>query len=288
MLSFFLIGACVALKSGLLQPVPSAGTANFLQTAKTNPRALIQMLQGADPTVINTIIQLLTQLRDDSVTEENRLTTVLNSANDTLTQTKALLAAAESTLVRAEIDQENKNLEYNTKLGTYNQVLQEHDEEVPTLENEISIFEQVIEVLIQLRDGASQEESLLQLEQISGAEHYQKLLEDAKADPTKIDQIIALIESLSSQSSSALNATKARLETATNELNTAKSDKDDADAALTTAQGFVSTQQTAVGEAQGKMDEAQSEYDARYTTVVGETATLNEVIGILTQMLAEQ
>lgn len=285
----FLIGACVAIQSGVLKPVShEKSVVSLIQTAKTDPRALIQMLEGADKETLKTVLNLLIQLRDEAIGEQSRLTLALAKTTKSLAVAKGELQRLQGIEIAKHAEMTAALKAYNTALGVLKERKQEHDGGKPRLDKEIEVFTKVLVILRNLLNGQPQSKGLLELGASAQGQSYQKMIENIKADPEKLKKVITIVNKLLTQS-------KAELKLLKDQMDKAQVDKDakftaykKALAVHGAARAAVTAQKTVVQQATGAFEEAKREHTAEYPVVSKERATLEEVISIINGMLKAQ
>jgi len=284
-----LIGVCVAIQAGVLKPVDhQKSVVSLIQTAKTDPHALIQMLEGADKETLKSILKLLNELRTESIDEQKRLTTLLANAAKNLAEGKAELSRLNTIKAKKKAELDEAVKQFNIAHGTWVETKQEYDDGSPRLRKEIGIFLQVIQILNNLVKGQPQPKGLLELGASAEGQVYSKMIENIKADPVKLKKVIAIVTKLLGQSRLELQSLKQAMDGA-------KAVRDDKERIKNTAFGewraasaAVAAQEAVVQQLTGAFQEATREHGTNYPIVTGERKTIEEVIKILNDMLKAQ
>merc|ERR1719510_1399335 len=125
---------------------------SLIQTAKTNPRALIKLLEGADKDTLVEIIKLLEQLREEGIAEHKRIAGILTDSKAKLQAAQLLLQALQKKEGQARIVLGEATAAFNLAEGQLTETIREHDTESPGLNKEIDIFQKVLNILNGLLD----------------------------------------------------------------------------------------------------------------------------------------
>lgn len=284
-----LFGACVAIQSGVLKPVVhQKSVVSLIHTAKSDPHALIQMLEGADKETLKTILALLNDLRVEAMAEQARLTTLVAKATGELALGTKELKRLEGILIIKKTNLDAATKAFNTADGRWQQTKADHDAGAPRLNQEITVFTKVLVILRNMLNGQPQSKDLLELGDSAQGQVYQKMIENIKADPGKLKKVIAIVAKLLTQSKAELKSLKDTMDAAKGVRDAAFKVLVQARAEHTVAAAAVSAQKTVVQTLTGALQEAKREYDANYKVVTKERGTLEDVIKILNDMLKAQ
>jgi len=282
-----LVNVCIASQSHL-EPISRKVTVpsrtKLALIAKKDPHALLKMLDNANPDDIAQIVQLLQELIDAGKTEKAQLAQSLSDAEATVTTAREAYNAAfiaqgtADAKHRAALDHESASK------GTWEAATAAYDTEQPGLENEIAVFQQVLNILQNLLNQQPQDEALLELGSSEKGKLYQKLILKVQADPTKINQIIDLVNGLSATSESVLNSLEKTVNDTRASYDSAIDATTIASGELTAAQKETTDASDALGQAQGAFEETQKNNNDREAVIDSEETTLNEVITLLNQI----
>jgi len=284
-----LIGACVAIQSGVLKPVDLKTPAvSLIQTAKTDPHALIQMLEGADKDTLKQIIKLLRELDDEARVQQGTLVKSLALAN------KNFALAQKEQKRLAELEVQNKTVfkqreqEYNTANGKYTETKREHDTGSPRLTKEIDVFNRVLGILRNLLNNQPQDKELVELGESTEGQAYQRMIQNLQADPEKLKKIISIVESLHEQSETELKTLKDKMDDAKKVLDNKNRAKMMAHALWTQVKDQLEDATSHLQVQVGRLTEAKIEHNTQYPILTSERVTLGDVLKILANMLKAQ
>jgi len=284
----FLIGACVAVRSGVLTPMDKISAVSLIHTAKNDPSALIQMLQGADKDTLDRILGLLDELKNEAIAEQDRLTKLVDSARVNYEGAQA----EEKRLTEVELEKksiwEDADQTFTAADAKYVEAKKIHDEREPHFTKESEVFRKVLAILQNLINEQPQEKELLALGISSQGRVYQKMIENAKADPAKVNRIITIVEKLLSDTEEEFLRIKNEMNTRLGEKNEAETKKNAAFGAWQASLAQLNALKITVSQLKGAFEEAQREYDTHHAGVTAERKTLEEVIKILSEMRESQ
>lgn len=284
-----LIGACVAIQSGVLKPVDLQTPAvSLIQTAKNDPHALIQMLEGADKGTLKRIIALLNELDDQAEDQQDRLVKSLASANKNF----ALSKKEEKRLVEIEVVKKTifnqREQEYNIANGRYTETKREHDAGSPHLTKEIGVFNKVLGILRKLENNQPQDKELVELGESTEGQVYQRMIQNLKADPKKLKKVISIVENLRTQSETELKSLKDKMDDDKEVLDVKKKAKIMAHAVWTQVKAQLGAATAQLQIHLGQLTEAKTEHDTQYPILTAERETLADVLKMLVSMLKAQ
>lgn len=284
----FLIGACVAIQSGILKPVDQKTAAvSLIQTAKTDPHALIQMLQGADKDKLQKILNLLVELRDEAIAEQGRLTKYVADVRALYAREQKEEKRLEGVEISKKVHLDQAISAFNKANGVYTETKKEHDEGAPRLNTEIDVFNKVLRILRNLTNNQPQEKELLALGASAEGLAYQNMIDNLKADPEKLNKVISIVDNLLTQSEGELKLLVDTMNDAHSVRQQKNAIRGTAFGAWKAASALLNAQKMRVSQVKGIVEAAQKEYNTQYPVAAGEQKTLEEVIKILTSMLKE-
>lgn len=280
-----LIGVCVAIQSGILKPVAQQkSVVSLIETAKNDPHALIQMLEGADDKTLGEILDLLNALRTESIGEQKRLQLLLATATKKLADATTEARRLEAIKIKMGTAKSQADREFNLADGKWKETVTEYNDGKPRLDKEIEVFTKVLNILGNLLDGQPQPKALLELGLSAQGQAYQKIIENIKADPEKLKKVIGLVNKLFTQSKDELKLLKDTMQRAKMVRDAKERTQAVATASYKAATAAHTAQTAVVQQAQGALTEAQKEYNTNYPIVSKERATIEEVIKILSNM----
>lgn len=283
MLFFFFIGACLSLNQDTLQPITSVRPSeSLISVAKTNPRVLVEMLDGADPETINNIVAILRSLVQDGLKEMQDMVEAVQNATKLrdakrveLTRVRALEGTAESELRRVTLIKAEKEGIHNTAQDAY-------DAAEPNLSKEINTLNKVLDMLEDLLlQNEPEQKELIELGSSEKGKAYLKLIANVQANPEKLKKIIGFVGTLRSQAESTLEGLRQKVVVAKRVLDQAVGVVEKAKVALTTAKQVTASALDAVNRAEGSLKAATQAYNTRKPILTSENKTLNEVIDLL-------
>lgn len=282
MLFLFLIGACLSVTQDSLQPITSEMPSSLISIAKTNPRALVQMLDGADPAAIDNIVKILEELIQDGVGELSALR--YDISNATKLKDDASAEVIRLTGLEAVAGDEYRKLAgiQAKKKGIYEAFLSAYESAKPRLENELNLLQKVSDMLEDLlAQNKPQEKDLLELGSSEKGKAYLKLIANVQANPGKLEKIIGFVGTLWAKANSTLADLKHKVDTSLDISEAAE------DAALVgkgkwaVAVKDLENAQTALAEAEGSLEGAIDSLKKREPVIKSEVTTLREVINLL-------
>jgi len=283
MLFFFLIGACLSINQDSLQPIssndPSTGV---ISIAKTNPLALVEMLDGADPDAINNIVKILRGLIQDGLTESSELNETVTDAtshrDDMVVEVRRLnvaAGAAENAYQRQlQIEAEKKGVR-DAKWSTLESAR-------PGYEKESKILQKVFDMLNQLLQEATPEEKdLIEIGSSQRGKAYLQLIANVQANPEKVSKVIGFIKTMMDNVQSEFAKLEKELEKSEEDLEQAVDDREDAEKTWVSAVAAAKRGAEQLDEAKGTLTAAVQARDTRLPVLRTERATLQEVIDLL-------
>jgi len=217
MFFLFLIVACLSISQDKLEPVKSKmPSTNLVSIAKTDPLALVQMLDGANPEAVGKIVAILNGLIQDGDQEYANLVKAVAVANKKVKTTQNTL--------RDLLELEGQALSQLQKMqkieavatGKYVRTLAEYRRVSPRLEKEINVLRKVLGMLqTLLNNNTPNSKELLELGSTEKGKAYLKLIANVQADPDKLRKIIGYVGTL-------LDEAERDLETMVNDVKQAK------------------------------------------------------------------
>jgi len=282
MLFLFLIGVCLSMNQDSLQPISSNIPTGLISIAKTNPFALVEMLDDADPDAINAIVKILRTLIADGEKEAKGLIGDIRSRTqkrDAALKELQRLRAIEGTLYSRL--RYLAGLEARAK-GVYDAVLADFAEAKPGLTNEISILKTVLGMLNDLlQQNQPDEKALLELGSSDKGKAYLKLLANVQADPEKLKKIIGFVGTLLDRANSELSTLRGKVALRLKQWKKATKDRVAAQALWSRAKQARVECEEALAEAEGALEAAKKAWEVRKPVLTREDKTLKEVIRLL-------
>lgn len=283
MLFLLLIAACFSINQDTLQPVTSGlPSSSLIAIAKTDPRALLEMLDGADPVAIGKIVKILdslildgrrealalrndisnaTKVRDDAQKELNRLRLVETTALATYRSLQAVWAK---------------------KKGIWTALKNALEKNEPRLTNEINVLTKVLRMLNDILDqNTPKGQDLLELGSSEKGKAYLKLIANVQADPEKVKKIIGFVGTLLNEAKTELSSLEKKVEDAQKVLAEANRKRNAAYAKWVVADKAEEAGADALAQAEGALEAANNAFKKRWPVLVSEEKTLREVIRLL-------
>jgi len=283
MLFLLLIGACVSINQDSLQPITSnAPSSSLISIAKTNPIALVEMLDGADPGAINDIVKILRTLIAEGVAEKKKIQAahakaveLKKKADIELVRLTGIEGAAQSEYRRrAGIEAQKK--------GIYDALKESTDAAEPALTNEIRILKKVLGMLNGILDqNTPDKKDLIELGSSEKGKAYLKLLANVQADPAKLKKIIGFVGTLLNEAESEWKDMQEKLAEAKRVWAAATEARLVAQTAWQQAKAAREEQDDVVAEAEGVVEAAKKVLDTRLPVLQSEDTTLKKVIDLL-------
>jgi chromosome segregation ATPase len=295
MLFLFLFGACVAMNQ--LQPLPSLPSQNLISIAKTNPLALVEMLDGADPKAVTTIIGILEDLVDEGLKQKKILEDAVKTGEDnvkTLTD-KVNDARRKHGEAKGEHDDAVENEAH--KEGVWQAATSSLATGRISLDNEIAVLKNVLDILKGLLDNNTKglltkdgtNKALVALGSITslgrtGTKGFQEMLTKVKANPATLQKIIDLVGIMLRKAEDELNRLEEAVKSATTALEAAKSVTIEKKGLLDAATDALNDCLDELETAHGALAEATRELNKRGPILDQEDATLKKVIELLQKL----
>lgn len=283
MLFFLLIGACLSIKQGSLNPIlPNGPASNMISIAKTNPRVLVELLDGADPDTINNIVKILQSLIQDLINESSRLSDDIKNATrkvhtieDKVKNLQELEGTAEATYRRlVEVEEEKK--------GKHQALSEAFEDAEPGLSKEIETLEKVLEMLQKLLDqNQPEEKELLELGSSERGKAYLKLIANVQANPEKLSKVIGFIGTLKAKAMSNLDALAEKVRIAKEDHKQATDERVKSDGLWQVAKKALEDGKDELAVAKGMLSAAVELEKKRTPTIERERLTLVDVIRLL-------
>jgi len=284
MLFLLLIGACLSINFESLQPIKSQMPSSLISIARTNPLALIKMLDGANPDAIRGIVKILDELITEIEESREFLKTGIEDANTAVESNKVTVGK----LVKLEGSAREllalKSKAYSTAKGEYEAMRKVYDTSSPPLKNEIHILSKVLGQLNWLYETSTppNKEDLLQVASANkGSVYLQKILANVQADPDKLEKIIGFVQTLSNSVTQELQKLVDKLHAIDMAHIDAEDEKTKADVAHREAIKNLEAGQGDLSVAKGKLEAAQKAWDLRSPKLQREEDVLNQVIDLL-------
>lgn len=283
MLFFFLIGTCLSINQDSLQPIssnhPSTG---LISIAKLNPHALVEMLDGADPSAINDIVEILRSLIQDGVDESSQLNetvrTVTDHRDNMIVEVRRLnvaAGAAQNALNRrAKTEAEKKGVrdaKFNTMEGAR-----------PGFEKELSTLQKVYNMLQKLlKESSIEKQDLIEIGSSQRGKAYLQLIANVQANPEKVSKVIGFVKTMMDNVNSSFAILKQDVVKAEEDLGEAVKLREKAEVTWVSAVDAAKRGLHQLDEAKGALTAAVQARDTRLPVLRTESATLQEVIDLL-------
>jgi len=296
MLLLFLFGACVAMNQ--LQPLPSLPSQNLISIAKTNPLALVEMLDGADPQAVATIIRLLEDLVAEGLKQKNILEAAVKSQEDYVKIFTARVNKATEKEGQAKAVWENAKNDEAQKQGVWEAAKSSLATGRISLDNEIKVLKEVLDILKDLlanntpkglltKDGANK--ALVALGSITslgrtGTKGFQEMLTKVKANPATLQKIIVLVETMLKKAEAELKRLEQAVVTAEAAYNAATLVTVTKKGLFDAATAHLNRLLDHLEQAHGTLGQVKSELNTRGPILDQEDATLKEVIALLQKL----
>lgn len=284
MLFLLLIGACLSINFESLQPIKSQMPSSLISIARTNPLALIKMLDGANPDAIRGIVKILDELITEIEESREFLKTGIDNANTEVESNKVTVGK----LVKLEGSAKEllalKSKAYSIAKGEYEAMRKVYDTSSPPLKNEIHILSKVLGQLNWLHETSTppNKEDLLEVGSANkGSVYLQKILANVQADPDKLEKIIGFVQTLSNSVTQELQKLVDKLHALDMAHLDAEDEKTEADVAHKEAIKNLEAGQGDLSVAKGKLEAAQKAWDLRSPKLQREEDVLNQVIDLL-------
>jgi len=283
MLFFFFIGVCLSLNQDILQPITSVRPSDSLiSVAKTNPRVLVEMLNGADPDTINNIVAILRSLIQDGLKEMSDMKEAVNNATKLRDAMKVELRRVRVLEGIAQSELRRVNLIKAEKEGIYNAAQDAYDAAEPNLSKEINTLNKVLDMLEDLLlQNEPEQKELIELGSSEKGKAYLKLIANVQANPEKLEKVIGFVGTLKSQAESTLEGLRLKAADAKSVLDQAVGVCERAEVALMTAKQAGASALDAVNRAEGSLKAATQAWNTREPILTSENKTLKEVIELL-------
>lgn len=282
MLFLILIGACLSITQDSLQPFTSTMPSSLISVAKTNPQALVQMLDGADPDAINNIVKILQGLIQDGVGELSALRNDISNATKLRRE-----ATAEVDRLRGEEAVAGDNyrklagIEADKK-GIYEASLAAYESSKPGLEKELSLLQKVTDMLEDLLvQNTPEEKDLIELGSSQKGKAYLKLIANVQANPEKLEKIIGFIGTLWSKTNTTLGDLKHKVDTSLDIYEAAQRAALVGKGKWAVAVTDLENGQKALAQAEGSLAGAVDALKKREPVIKSEENTLRQVIDLL-------
>jgi len=278
-----LIGACLSMKQGSLDPMlPNGMASNMISIAKTNPRVLVELLDGADPDTINTIVQILQGLIQDLINESQKLsdditnaTRKVNTIEDKVENLQEQEGTAEATYRRLlQVEEEKK--------GIHQGLVEAYNDAEPSLTKEIEILDKVLKMLQELLDqNQPEEKELLELGSSERGKAYLKLIANVQANPDKLTKVIGFLGTLKVKTTTTLAALKKEVEIAEEDHKQATDERVKSDGLWQVAKKALEDGEDELAVAEGMLSSVVELQKKRQPIIQRERSTLVDVIRLL-------
>lgn len=287
MLFLLLIGACLSINFESLQPIKSQMPSSLISIAKTNPLALIKMLDGANPDAIRGIVKILDELITEIEESRKSLKTGIDNANTAVESVKVTVgklvalegSARELLALKSKAESEAK--------GEFEVMKKVYETRSPPLKKEINTLDIVLRQLYWLHETSTEtstppnEEDLLEVGSANKGSVYLQLLANVQANPDKLEKIIGFVTPLFNSAKQELQKLVDKREALGNAFEDAQDETTEADVAHKEAIRNLEAGQGDLSVAKGKLEAAQKAWDLRSPKLQREEDVLNQVIDLL-------
>lgn len=301
MLFLLFIGACLSINHESLQPIKSQMPSSLVSIARTNPLALIKMLDGANPDAIRGIVKILDELITEIQENRNSLSAGINNANSEIEEIKVTVGELVKLEGSAEEVLDLKSAAESKAKGEHEAMEKVFETSSPPLKNEIDILTKVKDLLVDLQPNTDpnedlepttapnqlkptsvpNQEDLLEVGSATKGQAYLKLLANAQADPDKLEKIIGFVQTLLNSVTKEHQKLVDQLEVLEQAHSDALDEKTQADVAHKQAIRNLEAGQGDLSVAKGKLEAAQKAWDLRSPNLQREEDVLNQVIDLL-------
>jgi len=254
-----------------------------MSIARTNPLALIKMLDGANPDAIRGIVKILDELITEIQENRNSLSAGINNAKTEIERIKVTVGELVKLEGSAEEVLDLKSEAESKAKGEHEAMVKVFETSSPPLKNEIDILNKVKDLLVDLKPNTDpnedlepttapneedlkpttfpNEEDLLEVGSATKGQAYLKLLANAQADPDKLDKIIGFVQTLLNSVTKEHQKLVDQLEVLEQAHSDALDEKTQADVAHKQAIRNLEAGQGDLSVAKGKLEAAQKAWD---------------------------
>jgi len=289
MLFFVLIGVCLSINQDSLQPLKSETPSTLISIAKTDPHALVSMLDGADPAAIDQIVTILNEIIDEGNQEIDTLNKSVAEATGELNTLNTELDSKVKEQGEAKQEYETLSSQESAVRGRLASAQSALDLAKPDLDNEIDTLEKVEGILqTLLASNTPESQSLIEMGSSEKGRAYLKLIAKVQANPDKIAVVIGYIQTLLQHANEELEQLENTVTDLEQAVEAAESLTQTASAKYQTAQETVVTWTNKVTEASSALDTASDIFETRKAAIDDENATLRNVIDLLNSTKDEE
>jgi len=289
MLFFVLIGVCLSINQDSLQPLKSETPSTLISIAKTDPHALVSMLDGADPAAIDQIVTILNEIIDEGNQEIDNLNKSVAEATGELNTANTELDDKIKEEGEAKQEYETRQSEESGLRGRLTAAQSALDLAKPDLDDEIDTLVKVEGILQSLyASNLPESQSFLEMGSSEKGRAYLKLIAKVQANPDKIAVVIGYIQTLLQHANEELEQLENTVTDLEQAVEAAESLTQTASAKYQTAQETVVTWTNKVTEASSALDTASDIFETRKAAIDDENATLRNVIDLLNSTKDEE